>query len=105
MKYVKIKNIFIDDGIKNQLEIKRDLNQRYGTVIDKMIQSWADILKTYDAWIEIKKGEPWFGNNGLLDIYVKVESISNIYNLSFTLQWNHTQFISSARNIEIAEWN
>lgn len=107
MNFIKLKDIFFIGNIKNTTTIKRDLNQKYGPYIDKQISdlllSQEQMLK--EAAIEVDKGEPWFGKNGILDIEVKIELLNNeTWTLHFPLQWNYTSFCSSPKIIEASEW-
>lgn len=107
MNHIKLKNIFFYNNLKNTTTIKRDLNQKYGPYIDKQISDLllAQDQMVQDAIIEVSKGEPWFGKNGMLDIEVKIELLNNeTWTLRFPLQWNYTSFCSSPKIIEASEW-
>lgn len=105
MYYVKLKDIYFNDKIKNQNQIKRDLNHRYGMTIDNMIMTMCEDIGLMNASISISKGEPWFGNNGMLNVRVHIHLMNDDgYDLRFELQWNHTSFVTDKRVITDTDW-
>lgn len=106
MYFIKLKNIKFTEKITNRDQIKRDLNHRYGPVIDNMIL-WLieDVgLKNAEIMISPRDGE-WFKKYGSLDINVRVKLLNDDErDLYFILYWNHTSFITDKKVISDTEW-
>lgn len=106
MQHIKLNRIYINDGLKNGMQIKRGLITKYGIALDYKINKRIKDNLIVDKWIEIYEGEPWFGKNGILNIEVILESSDGDRNhLFFKAHWNHTCFITSDEIIEKTEWS
>lgn len=105
MRYIRLKDIMIENGIKNQLTIKRDFIARYGIKLENEILRISEDVGLANVSVYISKGEPWFGKNGILYIDVKVIFLNDDERrLSLSLQWNYTSFVTPVAVIDGYEW-
>lgn len=105
MRYIKYKDITIHDGIKNQTPIKRDFMWKYGIKLENEILRMSEDFGLAGVSVDISKGEPWFGKNGMLDVSVKILLLNDdSYTLTFSLHWNHTSFVTDPKALDGYEW-
>lgn len=107
MYFIKLKDIFVTHGIKNQNNIKRSLVHQYGLLIDHKIYLLKEQQdeNVKNVYVDISKGDPWFGSNGMLDVELTITLTNDEeWMIRFPLQWNHTSFCSNTKIITNAEW-
>lgn len=92
---IKKENVFCD--LRRGRSIANAFISKYRKSLKEVVAKLG--LDDFDnCYVDITAGRPWFGNNGILEVYVKFNNVlKNDESLSatFELQFNHDRFVTS----------